>query len=195
MKTFWQLSKVQYNWIDTKYKILDILKKSILIFFRIFWIWPIVQGNFPNSEHQKFLLGGLYHRAKFQINRSTIRTFMRFLRFFMNPGVSFWDESRTEEVRDGPMVSLAKMIHIMSTFTVPNFKTNKEGRPNTLLNFNISPWISLQTEQFLILWILFFVIVVGNLAVLFALCLPKKKRRSRMHYFMKHLAVAGIFYW
>ncbi len=34
---------ILYNWIDTKYKILDILKKSILKFFRIFWIWPIVQ--------------------------------------------------------------------------------------------------------------------------------------------------------
>jgi hypothetical protein len=50
----------------------------------------------------------------------------------MKSGVNFWDESRAEEVRDGPMVSLAKMIHIVSTLTVPNFKTNKEGQQITL---------------------------------------------------------------
>ncbi len=46
----------------------------------------------------------------------------------MKSGVIFLDESRAEDVRDGPMVSLAKMIHIASTLTVPNFKTIKEGQ-------------------------------------------------------------------
>ncbi len=46
----------------------------------------------------------------------------------MKSGVNFLDESRAEEVRVGPMVSLAKMVHIVSTLTVPNFKTNKEGQ-------------------------------------------------------------------
>jgi hypothetical protein len=50
----------------------------------------------------------------------------------MKSGVNFWDESRAEEVRDGHMVSLAKMVHIVSKLTVPNFKTNKEGQPITL---------------------------------------------------------------
>jgi hypothetical protein len=36
--------------------------------------------------------------------------------FFLNPGVNFWDESGAEEVRDGPMVSLAKMMLFTSTF-------------------------------------------------------------------------------
>jgi hypothetical protein len=40
-------------------KILDILKKSILKFFRSFLIWPIVQGISPNLGHQKFVLGEL----------------------------------------------------------------------------------------------------------------------------------------
>jgi hypothetical protein len=31
------------------------------------------------------------------------------------------------------MLSLAKMVHIASTFTVPNFKTIKEGQQITLL--------------------------------------------------------------
>jgi hypothetical protein len=50
----------------------------------------------------------------------------------MKSGVNFWDESRTEEVIDGPMVSLAKMVHIVSTFTVLNFITNKENQQITL---------------------------------------------------------------
>ncbi len=50
----------------------------------------------------------------------------------MKSGVNFCDESRAEEVRDEPMVSLAKMVHIVSTFTVPNFETNKEGQQITL---------------------------------------------------------------
>jgi hypothetical protein len=52
-------TRTQYNWIDTKYKILNILKKSIFKIFRIFLIWLIVQGISPNSDHEKFLLGGL----------------------------------------------------------------------------------------------------------------------------------------
>ncbi len=43
---------------------------------------------------------------------------------------------------DRPMVSLAKMIHIMSTFTMLNFKSSREGQPTLtetyrklLLNF------------------------------------------------------------
>jgi hypothetical protein len=44
----------------------------------------------------------------------------------MKSVVNFRDEFRAEEVIDGPMVSLAKMVLIVSTFTVPNFKSNKE---------------------------------------------------------------------
>ncbi len=47
--------------------------------------------------------------------------------------VNFWDESGTEEVIVKPMVCLAKMVHIASTFTVLNFKTIKEGQQITLL--------------------------------------------------------------
>jgi hypothetical protein len=36
--------------------------------------------------------------------------------FFQTPGVKFWDESGAEEMRDGPMVSLAKMMLMISTF-------------------------------------------------------------------------------
>jgi hypothetical protein len=50
--------------------------------------------------------------------------------------------------------------------------------------------ISLQAEQFTVLWVLFTVIVVGNLAVLFTLYL-NKNRKSRMNFFIKHLAITG----
>jgi hypothetical protein len=45
-------------------------------------------------------------------------------KFFLTPGVKFSDESGAEEVRDGPMVSLAKMMLIISTFTMINMRPN-----------------------------------------------------------------------
>ncbi len=36
--------------------------------------------------------------------------------FFLTAGVKFWDEPGAEEVREGPMVSLAKMVLMISTF-------------------------------------------------------------------------------
>jgi hypothetical protein len=44
--------------------------------------------------------------------------------FFLTPGVKFWDESGAQEVRDGPMVSLAKMMLMISTFTMINLRPN-----------------------------------------------------------------------
>jgi hypothetical protein len=44
--------------------------------------------------------------------------------FFLTPGVKFWDESGAEEMRDGPMVSLAKMMLMISTFTMINMRPN-----------------------------------------------------------------------
>ncbi len=80
---------------------------------------------FPNSGHKKFLLSELYHRAKFKIITSSItRVFMSCLRFFKIWEANFRDEPGAEEVRDGPMVSLAKMILMSNTFTVSNMKSN-----------------------------------------------------------------------
>jgi len=50
--------------------------------------------------------------------------------------------------------------------------------------------LCLQTEQFTVLWILFASIVLGNTAVLVALLL-NKSRKSRMNFFIMHLALAG----
>lgn len=47
-----------------------------------------------------------------------------------------------------------------------------------------------QTEQLTVLWILFASIVIGNIAVLLAL-IPNKSRKSKMNFFIKHLALAG----
>jgi len=49
---------------------------------------------------------------------------MNNFQFFRTPGVKFWDESGAEVVRDGPMVYLAKMILMTSTFTMINMKNN-----------------------------------------------------------------------
>ncbi|KAG8326654.1 Neuropeptide S receptor [Homalodisca vitripennis] len=49
----------------------------------------------------------------------------------------------------------------------------------------------LETEQFTLLWILFIAIVVGNTSVLAALVLTKA-RKSRMNFFIKHLAFADL---
>lgn len=48
----------------------------------------------------------------------------------------------------------------------------------------------LQTEQFTVLWLLFAAIVLGNSAVLLAL-LFNKSSKSRMNFFIMHLAFAG----
>lgn len=57
-----------------------------------------------------------------------------------------------------------------------------------LLTYYIFPSHS-QTEQFAVLWILFTVIVLGNSAVLFTKF--RNKRKSRMNFFIKQLAIAG----
>jgi neuropeptide S receptor 1 len=49
----------------------------------------------------------------------------------------------------------------------------------------------LQTEQFTLLWVLFVLIVLGNSAVLAALLLDQKGRKSRMNFFIMQLAFAG----
>lgn len=48
----------------------------------------------------------------------------------------------------------------------------------------------MQTEQFTVLWLLFVMIVVGNVAVLIGL-LWGKRRKTRMDFFIKQLALAG----
>lgn len=63
-------------------------------------------------------------------------------------------------------------------------------------NFHISYFFIFfqQTEQFTVLWILFAVIVLGNSAVLVTLFI-NKSRKSRMNFFIKHLAIAGNKRW
>uniref|UniRef100_T1K0K8 G-protein coupled receptors family 1 profile domain-containing protein n=1 Tax=Tetranychus urticae TaxID=32264 RepID=T1K0K8_TETUR len=49
-----------------------------------------------------------------------------------------------------------------------------------------------KTEQLTFLCILFIMILVGNISVLITL-LISKKRKSRMNFFMMHLAIAGHY--
>ncbi|XP_034945312.1 cardioacceleratory peptide receptor-like isoform X2 [Chelonus insularis] len=48
-----------------------------------------------------------------------------------------------------------------------------------------------ETEQFTVLWLLFIVIVVGNVSVLLGLIIGKR-RKSRMNFFIKQLALADL---
>ncbi len=48
-----------------------------------------------------------------------------------------------------------------------------------------------QVEQLTFLWVLFTLIVIGNATVLIAL-LVSKGRKSRMNFFIKHLAAADL---
>lgn len=47
-----------------------------------------------------------------------------------------------------------------------------------------------QVEQFTVLWLLFIIIVAGNLGVIYTLAVGRS-RKSRMNYFITHLALAG----
>jgi hypothetical protein len=61
---------------------------------------------------------------------------------------------------------------------------------STFLIFCLLFFFFQQTEQFTVLWILFAIIVFGNTAVLVTLFV-NKSRKSRMNFFIKHLAIAG----
>ncbi|XP_053971856.1 cardioacceleratory peptide receptor isoform X2 [Hylaeus anthracinus] len=67
----------------------------------------------------------------------------------------------------------------------------------TLLDVNATPTAEIdsfyfyETEQFTVLWLLFAMIVVGNVAVLIGL-LWGKRRKTRMDFFIKQLALADL---
>ncbi|RZF44133.1 hypothetical protein LSTR_LSTR012955 [Laodelphax striatellus] len=56
---------------------------------------------------------------------------------------------------------------------------------------SINSFYFYKTEQFVVLWLLFVAIVAGNSAVLVTLLLSKA-RRSRMNFFIMHLAIADL---
>jgi len=51
-----------------------------------------------------------------------------------------------------------------------------------------------QKEQLIFVVALFVAIVVGNMAVILSIVTSKSGKRSRMKYFIMHLAIAGQFY-
>ncbi len=79
---------------------------------------------FPNSRHKKILLARFYHHANFQQNRFTIERFISNFNFFSTPEEKNRDESGAELVRDGPMVSLGKMMLINRPFRISVVKIN-----------------------------------------------------------------------
>ncbi|XP_038115973.1 cardioacceleratory peptide receptor [Culex quinquefasciatus] len=70
-------------------------------------------------------------------------------------------------------------------------KTNDTVVPLNSTEQVIDSFYFYETEQFAVLWILFIVIVLGNLAVLVTLFM-NKNRKSRMNFFIKQLAIADL---
>lgn len=60
-----------------------------------------------------------------------------------------------------------------------------------LTTWDVTEQLVFQTEQFVMLWFLFALIVLGNSAVLAALLLDRGRAKSRMNFFIMHLALAG----
>ncbi|XP_058801461.1 cardioacceleratory peptide receptor-like [Phymastichus coffea] len=69
--------------------------------------------------------------------------------------------------------------------------TNMSAILNSNVTEDIDPFYFYQTEQFTVLWLLFAVIVAGNTSVLAGL-LFGKRRKSRMNFFIKQLAIADL---
>ncbi|KAG5681243.1 hypothetical protein PVAND_010694 [Polypedilum vanderplanki] len=80
-------------------------------------------------------------------------------------------------------------ITTMST-TAPNIIEETTKAMENITNDEINQFYFYETEQFTVLWILFAVIVFGNSAVLITLYL--NKRKSRMNFFIKQLALADL---
>ncbi|XP_057341798.1 cardioacceleratory peptide receptor-like isoform X1 [Microplitis mediator] len=73
------------------------------------------------------------------------------------------------------------------TYVMPNTSSMFEVNATT----EIDSFYFYETEQFTLLWLLFIVIVVGNLSVLVGLLIGKR-RKSRMDFFIKQLAIADL---
>jgi len=53
--------------------------------------------------------------------------------------------------------------------------------------------LTVQKEQIIFLIVLFVAIVVGNMAIFLSIVMAKSGKRSRMKYFIMHLAIAGLY--
>jgi hypothetical protein len=114
---------------------------------------------FPNSSHQKVFLARLHHHANFQQNRSTIERIINNFNFFSTPEEKNLEESGAEPVRDGPMVSLGKIMLVTSSFTMLNMRniyfycpTLNFIRSYTLSKYDL-PWLIIfhfSTEKYII---------------------------------------------
>ena len=101
------------------------------------------------------------------------------LRVHLQSGASFCHEA---------IVTHVIFRHVVLAFLSLSFSLSLSL---SLLSLSLSLSL-LQTEQFTVLWLLFAMIVVGNIAVLIGL-LWGKRRKTRMDFFIKQLAFAGKF--
>ncbi|XP_022919038.1 cardioacceleratory peptide receptor isoform X2 [Onthophagus taurus] len=77
----------------------------------------------------------------------------------------------------------SRTISVNSTLDIP--------QDNGTSSASVDPFYFYETIQFTVVWLLFTMIVLGNSAVLVTL-LVGKSRKSRMNFFIKHLAIADL---
>ncbi|XP_076686825.1 crustacean cardioactive peptide receptor isoform X3 [Andrena cerasifolii] len=93
--------------------------------------------------------------------------------------------NQTRLLLDGP-IQRDQFGNQLGSFTERFNVTLRDGNATE----EIDSFYFYQTEQFTVLWLLFAMIVVGNIAVLIGL-LWGKRRKTRMDFFIKQLAFAG----
>ncbi|XP_063696411.1 cardioacceleratory peptide receptor isoform X1 [Culicoides brevitarsis] len=101
-------------------------------------------------------------------------------------------ESSDSNVLNYSITKLLSKENVVPTLTSPLHKSALNVGPNGSVYEEINSFYFYETEQLTVLWVLFIVIVVGNLAVLTTLFF-NKTRKSRMNYFICQLAIADLF--
>ncbi|XP_076278875.1 crustacean cardioactive peptide receptor isoform X3 [Lasioglossum baleicum] len=82
-------------------------------------------------------------------------------------------------------------IELDGTVQSSTLEYSNDTLPDANSTKAIDPFYFYETEQFTVLWLLFAMIVVGNIAVLIGL-LWGKRRKTRMDFFIKQLALADL---
>ncbi|XP_059475561.1 cardioacceleratory peptide receptor-like isoform X1 [Neocloeon triangulifer] len=93
------------------------------------------------------------------------------------------------------MTSTEEMGELLASLPTAVFEGATNDTANDTFARNdsdINQFYFYETEQFIVLWLLFILILVGNSAVLAALLLDRTRAKSRMNFFIMHLAIADL---
>ncbi|XP_065338332.1 cardioacceleratory peptide receptor-like isoform X2 [Cloeon dipterum] len=93
------------------------------------------------------------------------------------------------------MTSTEEMSELLAGLPTAAFEGPTNDTANDTLagaEGDINQFYFYETEQFIVMWLLFILILVGNSAVLAALLLDRTRAKSRMNFFIMHLAIADL---